>query len=191
MRSNPGTSLGCLLLAAAALSRGGGTGQDVAVAVCDLGRVLEEGKPFVEERARIAAWIDEQKRTNLEVRRDALEKHEAELDLYEPGSEERRRREDELAHERLSFEQELARLDRERRARITAAQRAAWEKARSAIAEAAAARGVRLVLQLRPRELEGETEERLSAEIWSRDVLWHDPSLDITPDVLRILGASH
>lgn len=188
MRGSFGAGV-ALLLAAVLAPRPSDPGGP-AIAVCDLTRVLEEGKPFVEARERIRKWIDEQKRTNLEVRRDALKKREAELDLFEPGSEEHRRLEEQLAHERLSFEQELQRLERERTARVIGAQRDAWRLAREAIAKAAGERGVRLVLHRRPAELGGETEEQVSAEIWSRDVLWHDPSLDITGDVLRILDAS-
>ena len=160
------------------------------VAVVDLFRILEKAKPFDEDREEIRRWIDDQKRTNLTVKKDAISTKEAELELFDAGSAEGRKLRNQIDFAKLAFQQEFEYLEELRRARIQSAQKDAYRRAREVIQQVAKSRGVSVVLQLRPHELSGRDEAELSAEMFVRDVLWHDGSLDITGDVIRILDAS-
>lgn len=159
------------------------------VVVVDLFRVLEEAQPFVAERESIRRWIDEQKRTNLTVKKDEIAAKEAELEMFQAGTEPYRKRRNEAEFAKLVFQQEFEHLEEIRLQRILTAQRAAYRKAREAIGEVAARHGARAALQLRSHELTGRDEQQLASEMFVRDVLWHDGSLDITTDVIRILDA--
>ncbi|MFG0318578.1 MAG: hypothetical protein ACF8XB_14985 [Planctomycetota bacterium JB042] len=159
------------------------------IVVVDLARVLQDARPFVDEREGIRRWIEEQKRTNLGVKNDAIEAKEAELELYEPGSEPYRKLRNEIEFAKLGFQQEFQFLESVRVRRIVEAQRRAYDRAREAIGEVASRHGARAALQLRPHELAAQDEKGVSSEIFLRDVLWHDASLDITPEVIRILDA--
>ncbi len=159
------------------------------VVVVDLARVLQDARPFVDEREEIRRWIEEQKRSNLGVKSDAIEAKEAELELYEPGSEPHRKLRNEIEFAKLGFQQEFQFLETLRVRRIVEAQRRAYARARRAIGEVASRHGARAAFQLRPHELAGQDEQAISSEIFLRDVLWHDASLDITSEVIRILDA--
>lgn len=159
------------------------------VLVVDLLRVLEEAKPFADRREAIRSWIEEQKRTNLGVKKEAIAGKEAELELYEAGSDPHRKLNNEIEFAKLAWQQEFEHLESIRVRRILDAQREAYARAREAVGEVAARRGADAVLQLRPHDLQGRDEQEVSSEIFLRDVLWHDASLDITSEVIRILDA--
>jgi len=159
------------------------------VAVVDLFRVLAEAKPFVAEQDEIRRWIEAEKRTNLDVKKGEIAAKEAELEVFDRASPEYRKLANQLDFDKLGFEHEFQRLERERVRRITDSQRRAFAEATRVVADYAKSQGVTLVLQLRTGELRGEAQSELTSEMYLRDVLYHDASLDITSAVLRILDA--
>ncbi|MFH0944175.1 MAG: OmpH family outer membrane protein [Planctomycetota bacterium] len=160
------------------------------VAVVDLFRVLSEAKPFAREQEAIRRWIDTEKRTNLEVKKSEIEAREADLELLEG---------DPVQHRALLLEQNIAKvrfdheyeyLEKERLRRITRGQRAAFDGARKAISEYATSHGISLVVQSREGPLEGLNQGELTSEMYLRDVLYAEASLDITDSVITILNTS-
>lgn len=162
-------------------------GEARSVAVVDLFRVLKEAEPFVKAEAELRAWIEAEKK-NLQGFQDDLERKQTELKLFQPDGPEYFARKDEVEQLQLRFRQAYDARERERERRIIANQRRSFEDSRRAIAEAAAASGVDIVLQLRAGDPSGKRPDEVTSEIYLRDVLYHDPALDITVDVLRILN---
>ncbi len=158
-----------------------------SVAVVDLFRVLRDAKPFLRDSEAIRAWIDSERRTNLQVKQDAIAAKESDLELLDENSPEARKKKHEIEFDRLALQHELEYLDSERVRRITDAQRHAYAEVRRASAAAAEARGLDLVLQRRSAELAGQNQSELNSEIFLRDILYHAPRLDITDDVIKIL----
>lgn len=157
------------------------------VAVVDLFQVLREAEPFRKSEVEIRAWIDEQKAA-LEAMKKDVDLLEAEVGSMSEDSPGYHERQAELEMRKLQFRQMFDARERERLRRIREDQRRSFEDARRAIAEVATARGIDLVLQRRSGEPDGADPAELTSEIYLRDVLYCDESLDITRDVLSILN---
>lgn len=166
-----------------------GQGLPKTVAVVDLFRVLSEAKPYVADQEKLAGWIEVQRRTNLEVKKGEVDAKQAELELLSGDSPERRRLMLELDQAKLLFDHEYGNLERERMKRITSLQKAAFADASRIISDYARNHGIDLVLQKRSTPVEGANQRELTSQIYLRDVLFADASLDITDRVITILNA--
>ena len=155
--------------------------------VVDLVRILSEAKPFQREEGEIRDWIAKEKEQLKELSLD-VERRQRELDALALGDESRVRLARELDELKLRFRHQVEDRERERAQRIVGGQKRWFAAARRAVAEVARTRDVDVVLQLRHADPNGSQPEELSSEIFLTDVLYCDPSLDITPDVLKILN---
>lgn len=158
------------------------------VAVVDLFRVLSEARPFTKEQEAIRRWIETEKRTNLEIKKGEIEAREADLELFEGDPEKHRALLLQQDIAKLQFDHEYEYLEKERLRRITRGQRSAFDEARKAIAEYARSHDIGLVIQSRKGPLEGLNQGELTSEIYLRDVLYAEASLDITDGVITILN---
>lgn len=171
---------------ALAVALSGAPKEGTKVAVVDLHRVLTTAKRFEGGDASIRAWMNEQKAL-LAKKQDALKAKQAELELFSKGSVERARIELEIAKLTLDLDYEVAAADGMREDRVVEHQRECFEIATRAIQEVAKLEGIDLVLQLRTGPLTSMTQRELSSEIFLREVLAADGSLDITSLVLSII----
>lgn len=156
------------------------------VAVVDLHRVLTTAKSFEAGDAAIRAWMNDRK-ADLSRKQDGLKAKQAELELFSKGSAERARVELEVAKMTLDLDFELAAADSAREDKVVEHQRECFEAATRAIQEVAKIEAIDLVLQLRTGPLASVNQRELSSEIFLREVLAADASLDITANVLSIV----
>lgn len=166
-----------------------GPSENAKIAVVDLFRILKEARPFVESQAAIRLWIEKEQRTNLGLKKSEIEAVEAELEMFEGDSEQRRAMILNRNLAKLRFDHEFEHLEQQRGQRITASQKQAFAEIKRAVAEVAKARGIGLVLQFREGPLVGLNRGELTSEMYLRNVLYSDAPLDITESVITILHA--
>lgn len=159
----------------------------VSVAVVDLMKVLSDARPFVAEEQVIRAWIEGEKK-NLAGLSAEIEKQQSELAGLASDSPERVRRSRDLDELKLRFRHQVDDRERERARRIMEGQKRWFAETRRAVAQVANARGIHIVLQLRDGLPPDSRPEELNSEIFLTDVLYCDATLDITPEVLKILN---
>ena len=159
------------------------------IAVVDLFRILKEARPFAEAQDAVRSWIEKEQRTNLGVKKSEIESLEAELEMFEGDSDQRRSLVLNHGLAKLRFEHELEHLESERARRITESQKQAFAETKQAVAEYAKAQGIDLVLQFRTGPLAGLNRGELTSEMYLRNVLYSDAPLDITGSVITILDA--
>jgi Skp family chaperone for outer membrane proteins len=175
-----------VVCSALAVAISGSESRGTRVAVVDLHRVLTTAKRFEAGDASIRAWMTEQKAA-LGKKQDALKAKKAELELFSKGSPERARVELEIAKATLDLDYEVAAADSAREDRVVEHQRECFDAATRAIQEVAKLEGIELVLQLRTGPLTSVNQRELSSEIFLREVLAADGSLDITSRVLSMI----
>jgi len=164
-------------------------GPGTRVGMVDLFRVLKEARPFIEDQEAIRSWIDKEQRTNLGVKKSEIEALDAELEMLEGESEQRRNLLLKRDLAKLRFDHEFEHLEQERGQRISESQKRAFAEVRQAVAEAAKADGIELVLQFRSGPLSGLNRSEITSEMYLRNVLYSEASLDITNSVITILDA--
>jgi len=163
------------------------TAEPTKLAVVDVLRVMREAPELVAANDELVAWV-EAERAPLENMKREIDRLEAELQVFDPSSAEFVERSYELDRRKLAFDHEYELRDRRRAARIVESRTDAFGRVREAAEAVAEEQGIQLVLQIRGKAPQALTEAELLSEIVVRQVVVHAAELDITPDVISMLG---
>ena len=160
------------------------------VAVCDLSKVFDDYK-----RAKhLNDQLNERRRkikAEIEQRRETLEKTGQQLKGLNPGGEEYDKVLKKVQH--LQVDMEVWRRIQEQtllrdHLRLT---RDMFDEISKAVGAIAAQKGIDLVVQLEPRDIQAKNSQELIAQLINRKVLYNKDTLDITGDVLRYVNEKY
>ncbi len=180
--------LSLLLLAPAARSQG--NTRNLRIAVVNLAEIFER----YYKKAELDASLRAERSKKLEVIQEKakeLDKLKEEVQLFDLGTDARKRTEERLFQKRVEFEvykkmsqSEFANVQRQYTTTLL-------EEIRGKIADYAAKNGIDLVLKQEDAELNRGTIEMIQLEIKTRQVLYASHALDITEDILKDMNAGH
>jgi len=175
---------GLTVLAAAVGARGQTT--PLKIGFVDLDRVLEDYKKKQEGEAKLRSDYEEDLK-KLRERRAKIEETIQEIQILEVGSTERdlRELETQMDIHRIKLEQD--RLEKRYQKNHTAKLRELYLEIVKKVEEYGRANGYTAILARRG-DLKPEDRRELLTLIISQSVLYHDPSLDVTQEVLKLLN---
>lgn len=160
------------------------------LAVVDMGRVLtgcKEWQDAVQERARMR---DTARRTLEKLaRKDQVLRNEYEN--LPPGTEERRKKAEELEAALQEYQQTRQQLDEEAARQHERSVRSLFAKLNGVVAEYAKAHGISVVLKKQDFDLAAPQSIEQSLQIATTEVLYADPALDISAAVIERLNAAY
>jgi len=164
--------------------------QRTLIAVVDMGRVLagcKEWQDAVGERART---LDTARRTlDKLVRKDQVLRNEYEN--LPPGTEERRKKAEELEAALQEYEQMRQQLDDEAARQHEGSVRNLFARLNGVVAEYAKEHGISVVLKKQDFDLTAPQSVEQSLQIATTEVLYADPELDISAAVIERLNAAY
>jgi len=188
LRLTPFALLSLLMLAPVARSQG--NTRNLRIAVVNLAEVFER----YYKKAELDASLRAERSKKFEVIQEKakeLDKLKEEVQLFDLGTDARKRTEERLFQKRVEFEvykkmsqSEFANAQRQYTTTL-------FEEIRGKIADYAAKNGIDLVLKIEDAELNNGTIEMIQLEIKTRQVLYASHALNITEDVLKAINAGH
>lgn len=157
------------------------------VAVVDLSRLIRENRYFLAEQEAVREWQD-QMQGMLDETQKQLAGMEADLDQYQPGTDEHKSGREALQVAALKLKMREESLTGELKQRLRDALANSHQRAVQACSQFRIDQGLDLVVQHNPQPLGNADPQELVGEIVLRKVVTFDPQLDITEDVLTILN---
>jgi len=157
------------------------------VAVCNLTRVFADYKWATQLNNELNERRNKIK-NEITSRRNAIDKLTEQLKGYAPGSEQFNVKKQE--RDRQVIELEVWRQIQERsllqsHLRLT---KEMFSKISEAVKTVAQKKGIDLVLQLEPRDIQAQSSQEMIAQLLNRKTLYQSDALDITGDVLRLIN---
>lgn len=159
----------------------------VKAGVVDMLRVLNE---HPETKGRVEK-VDADSKATLEKLKEAftnVRKLEEELDLLKEGTPEHLEKLRQISQLKATFELDQKTLVTRANLEMVDIMKDIYAKCVEKVAEVAKARGLNMVLMTTSSKVGGRTRAETMNDIASRPVVWSDPALDITAEVIAALG---
>ncbi|MFO0985076.1 MAG: OmpH family outer membrane protein [Planctomycetota bacterium] len=158
------------------------------VGVVDIQRVLAESRAARESEKELKEWIKTVQK-DIDEAQAKMKKIDEDLQLLDRRSGAYQQAKDQFDLEKLKYEQLGRRLEKEQEQRWVDAVQRNYEDAVKEIRGYAKAHGFDVVLEVDSTPLRARSREELFSRLQWKNVVYADESLDITSDVLKILGA--
>jgi len=162
----------------------------MSIAVVDMDRVLRNSQQWRDSVDRREQMLQQGRRTLDRLSR-AVQVLRNEVENLPPGTDEREARRQELDRALKQLQQETARLDARVSEQYNAALAELMRRLSAAVAECARERGVRLVLKKQDLTAPGRHSPERSLMMATTEVLYADPALDISAQVVEKLNAGY
>ena len=179
---------GLALLAAAPRARA--QAKDLSIAVVNIGEVFER----YYKKNDLDTTLRAQRAKNLEVikaKREELQKLQEEAQLFDMGTDARKRADERLLQKRVELEvygkiaqDEFVRAQRQYTVDL-------YDEIRGLLSKYAKANRIDLVLKIEDREIAGDTLQMIQLEIKIRLVLYAESAVDITEKFIASINAGH
>jgi Skp family chaperone for outer membrane proteins len=157
------------------------------IGVVNMMRLLTESKVAQDALKGHEEWVKNSQR-DIDAGKKTLKKLDEDMQLLAPTSVEFQQNKDQFELENMKFKQLVQRLQKEREDRFVDIMQKNFEVALREVKNYAKAHGIDLVLQMDASPLKAKSEEELLSRILWKNVLYADDPLDITGEVLKILG---
>jgi Skp family chaperone for outer membrane proteins len=164
--------------------------QKTLVAVVDMGRVLAGCKEWQDAVAERARMLDTARRTLDKLARKGQVLRN-EYENLPPGTEERRKKAEELEAALQEYQQTRQQLDEEAARQHEGSVRNLFAKLSGVVAEYAKEHGISVVLKKQDFDLSAPQSVEQSLQIATTEVLYADPALDISAAVIERLNAGY
>lgn len=152
------------------------------VATLDLSRAISENASFKRATAQLKADAADAEK-GFAAQKQQLQQDSEKLQQLKQGSEDYRRKEEKIAEQAAAVREKVSRQKRDFVYRDWATYLAAYREIESAIAELAAEKGLRLVLQFHDEPSVGDDANRVQAEL--RKIVLYQHGIDVTDDVIE------
>jgi Skp family chaperone for outer membrane proteins len=165
----------------------GATKSAKRIAVVNMQRVLTESKLAQDALKAHEEWVKTSQR-EIDAGKKGLKKIDEDMQLLDSHSLEFQQNKDQLELENTKFQQLVRRLQKEREDRFIQIMQKNYDLTVQQVNGYAKAHGLELVLQLDTTQLRANSQDELLSRILWKNVVYADEALDITSDLLKILG---
>jgi Skp family chaperone for outer membrane proteins len=157
------------------------------IGVVNMMRLLTESKVAQDALKAHEEWVKSSQR-EIDAAKKSLKKIDEDMQLLDSHSLEFQQNKDQFELENTRFQQLVRRLQREREDRFIDIMQKNYDVTVREVKSYATSHGLELVFQLDASQLRAKSEEELLSRILWKNVIYADDALDITSEVLKILG---
>lgn len=157
------------------------------IATVNMMRLLTESKIAQDSLHAHEEWVKSSQH-DIDVSRKTLKKLDEDMQLLDTHSVEFLQNKDQFELENTKYQQLVRRLQKEREDRFIAIFQKNYEVVAREVKNYATSHNLDLVLQLDTNPLRAQSQEELLSRILWKNVVYADDALDITDEVLKILG---